>query len=345
MEKISLSALVASLAVKSGCTAAESESFVKGFFNVISESLEAGEAVKVPGLGTFKLVPIENRKSVNITDGSDITIPGHNRIVFVATREVAEKINKPFAIFNSVELESGIDESILNELNVEKGEREIEEYENNIPTNNIDEDIKEDSQEIVGSKDVTSDTDYIEEPVDSLADSVCQKNSSGRWKFLVGFACGLLLALVVSLFLYSYFLSDDASILGNLISKRENKILIENGESHLPDSVIPSSNIQEIKSDTGMPEVDTQPSQIIVYDTIGAHRYLTTMAQDHYGNFNLWPYIYEENKAFLGHPDRIKPGTRVVIPSLQKYNVDAQNPDDIKEAKKLGYEIYRRYSE
>ena len=87
----------------------------------------------------------------------------------------------------------------------------------------------------------------------------------------------------------------------------------------------------------------TRPSDEKVYDTITKTRYLTTMAQDHYGNFNFWPYIYKENQAILGHPDRIRPGTRVVVPKLSKYGVSADNPKDIAAAKRLGVEIYSRY--
>lgn len=90
-------------------------------------------------------------------------------------------------------------------------------------------------------------------------------------------------------------------------------------------------------------EVPTAPSDVVVYDTISTTRYLTTMAKAHYGNYNLWPYIYEENQSFLGHPDRIRPGTPVVIPKLSKYGVDPTNSDDIEKAKKLGVEIYARY--
>ena len=81
-----------------------------------------------------------------------------------------------------------------------------------------------------------------------------------------------------------------------------------------------------------------------VYDTITKTRYLTTMAKEHYGNYHLWPYIYEENKSILGHPDRIRPGTRVRIPSLEKYGIDPKNPDDIAKAKKKGVQIYAKWS-
>ena len=88
---------------------------------------------------------------------------------------------------------------------------------------------------------------------------------------------------------------------------------------------------------------NTQPSDQPVYDTISRTRFLTTMAKEHYGNFNLWPYIYEENKQILGHPDRIKPGTRVVIPPKEKYGIDPMNEDCIAKAKQKGEEIYARY--
>lgn len=107
-----------------------------------------------------------------------------------------------------------------------------------------------------------------------------------------------------------------------------------------PDSV---SQAEAANTDA---KVDTPPSDTKAtdkWDTIGTRRYLTTMAKEHYGNYHLWPYIYEENKRILGHPDRIKPGTRVRIPDLKKYGIDPRNPEDIKRAKRLGVQIYSRY--
>lgn len=117
----------------------------------------------------------------------------------------------------------------------------------------------------------------------------------------------------------------------------------------LNDSTLTIDNESEDSSSSysaaDMTEADapTTPSDVIVYDTIGTTRYLTTMAKEHYGNFNLWPYIYEENKSILGHPDRIRPGTPVVIPKLSKYGVDASKKEDIEKAKEMGVEIYARY--
>lgn len=94
-------------------------------------------------------------------------------------------------------------------------------------------------------------------------------------------------------------------------------------------------------------EVDTHPSDMKtitpVEDVITTTRYLTTVAREHYGNDAFWSYIYEENKSFLGHPDRIRPGTKIIVPPLSKYGVNPKNPDDIKKAKRKGVEIYSRY--
>ncbi len=79
------------------------------------------------------------------------------------------------------------------------------------------------------------------------------------------------------------------------------------------------------------------------YDTITKKRFLTTMAKEYYGDYNLWPFIYDENKAILGHPDRIKPGTRVVIPPASKYGIDASNAACVAKAKRRGQQIYSKY--
>ena len=100
---------------------------------------------------------------------------------------------------------------------------------------------------------------------------------------------------------------------------------------------------KEEKSDNKESVAATPASDKPKYDTITKSRFLTTMAKEYYGNYHLWPYIYKENEKILGHPDRIKPGTRIVIPDLAKYHVSASNPNDIKKAKEMGVQIYNRY--
>ena len=95
------------------------------------------------------------------------------------------------------------------------------------------------------------------------------------------------------------------------------------------DAVAPS-----VKAQTSAPKVVT--------DTVSGHRYLTTMARKYYGNHSFWVYIYEENADKIGNPDRIRPGTVVVIPPASKYNIDASNPASVRRATAKIGEIERR---
>lgn len=78
-----------------------------------------------------------------------------------------------------------------------------------------------------------------------------------------------------------------------------------------------------------------------VTDKVTDTRFLTTIAREHYGNLYFWPYIYMANAEKLGNPDKIQPGTEVVVPELASYGVDPLNKKDIQKAKKLGVKVYQ----
>ena len=80
------------------------------------------------------------------------------------------------------------------------------------------------------------------------------------------------------------------------------------------------------------------------YDVVTSHQFLTTLAGKYYGVKDYWVYIYEANKAHLHHPDRIKPGTRILIPEISEYLSDpAPSEANIKQARNLAAQIYARY--
>ena len=81
----------------------------------------------------------------------------------------------------------------------------------------------------------------------------------------------------------------------------------------------------------------------VITDTVSSTNYLAIMARKYYGNTEFWVYIYKENEAILGHPDRVPAGTVVVIPPASKYGIDANDPESIKRAKKLNGPIYAPY--
>ena len=410
------------LADKSGRSKRFSEDFLREFFSLISERLEAGESVKIKGLGTFRLSRVEPRKSVDVTTGEAMEISGHSKVVFVPAKELASAVNAPFEAFTAIEISDDADisqlfsEEVINNINLtdEPSEQDINESEElteMLPdeTKKEDADIQEKEEFVI----VAPATDYNEaeekdknynEPIETVNevteefatdirdseelkeieppgnenvlenedfnDSDQQDTTSinddleyldethehkTKWKkglviSLVAAVC----ALFATFALWYVFATNDfngifnrtTSVAKSDISEADHSAATskssrdqtENALIKIEDTISDSANNIEEES-----EVPTTPSDPIVYDTISTTRYLTTMAKAHYGNYNLWPFIYEENKAKLGHPDRIRPGTPVVIPKLSKYGIDASNPADIDKAKKMGVEIYARY--
>ena len=227
-----------------------------------------------------------------------------------------------------------------------------------------DEDASSDDETITPDDEKTSsivceDFSPVDEetsPVDedsSVDVETSPKPAKGRFwlGFLVGFAAAFFVAFIIyGTFLY---IGDSQSLHTNQV-QTPSAVTADAKSSADPatdQSVAAQKANQSAESDqpkveqkaTETPEVNTRPSDSPLYDTITKTRYLTTMAKDHYGNYHLWPYIYMENQKFLGHPDRITPGTKVVVPPLSKYGVDPSNPEHIKKAKQLGIEIYKKY--
>lgn len=109
-KKLNFTDLCNFYAKASGVPAAEAESFVHAFFEIVVEGLEKDGAVKINGLGTFKLVEVESRSSVNINTGERFEIDGHKRLTFVPADSLKEIINAPFAMFEPVEVEDDFDD-------------------------------------------------------------------------------------------------------------------------------------------------------------------------------------------------------------------------------------------
>lgn len=105
--KILLQDLSAKLAQKKRLSAKESDAFLKVFFETISEFVIKDKIVKVKGLGTFKLIDVLDRESVNVNTGERFIIPGHSKISFTPDAELKNKVNKPFELFQTVVINEG----------------------------------------------------------------------------------------------------------------------------------------------------------------------------------------------------------------------------------------------
>lgn len=108
-EKIILPDLINLLCEKQGMDKKDAELFVKTMFDLIKEALEKDKYVKIKGLGTFKLTEVGSRESVHINTGERIEIQGHTKVSFTPDATMKDLINKPFAHFESVVLNDGVE--------------------------------------------------------------------------------------------------------------------------------------------------------------------------------------------------------------------------------------------
>lgn len=430
--KITLTVLAQMLSGRTGRTRKECEEVLRSFFQTVSQTLSAGEAVKVKGFGTFKVSRVEARRSVDVSTGQDNEIPAHSRIVFLPAKELAAVVNRPFEMFETIELSDTIDDSqiaytdeeeeyaetvpdpetaasepdmtdstsgttsevapesesesaseVTSEVTSESALAANVQHEplitvaEEVPVVATDSTVASDSYEIEGDDteteevaDGASESADITEKEPESAGITTEKISGARRRFRNGFIWGIVAALAVlaagaSL---AYMLNKDFSqkvnvVLGyapadvplaksDAVAAGEEARNAEALAARVTDEIDRLNTGEKGSSDLDIgiddkdstgEEVPTQPSDKPVYDTITATSALGTMARKHYGNYHFWPYIYKENEKILGHPDRIRPGTRVVIPPLSKYGVNPKKPEDIAKAKRLDAEIYARY--
>lgn len=233
MEKKNLSDLIDALQTLIPEARENNDLFVKTFFKTIVKGLEKDKYVKVKGFGTFKVISVSPRESVDINSGERIEIKGHSKITFTPDAEVREAVNSPFAHLQSVVINEGTDISQMdttdneaideihkgmqtetNEVSVEEEPTEkVEEISDNVDEQKPNEDdVPEDSQEQEGvSEDAVSVEESIntegEEEVDEESNTdndevVARKEENNKRKFVVaimvtailGFAVGFLVA-------------------------------------------------------------------------------------------------------------------------------------------------------
>ena len=439
-QKITFSELCSAISQRAGLPRRETEDFLRAMFSLVADSLAKGESVKIKGIGTFKLVAVGARKSVDVTTGAEIRIPGHSKVSFVPAKALAAAVNAPFAAFEPVEMAESLTEQELEATGVEESAAPASEAADESVTTVADEpseaplapfilqpsdaagEMPSGEETVIeeSAEDASAFSDgYVDEsrdPAEETPPEQPQRVENPEWTvtecggenqecggenqgygaenqgygaenqgygaetaspspqpgrngrrpkygFIGGFVCALamvaLIAIVVILFFPGLLRYSDAapdSLEALYVDVKEQVVSPQNAVPSRPvsareaaekESLTPptaSSQPQESTQTAAAAEEPSAAPQAKVYDTITRTRYLTTMAKEHYGNYHLWPYIYEENKAFLGHPDHIRPGTRVVVPPLSKYGVDPSDPDDIIKAKRKGVAIYAAFN-
>ena len=120
MGKVSVAWIAEAIAGKHGLSQKDAEQFVATFFDLINEALHEEKMVKVKGLGTFKVIDVRERESINVNTGERVVIESHGKISFTPDPIMRDLVNKPFAQFETVMLNDDVDIEELNAVSVDE---------------------------------------------------------------------------------------------------------------------------------------------------------------------------------------------------------------------------------
>lgn len=351
-EKLNIQDLIDTLAVKHGMDRKNADSFVKEFFQLIEESLEHDKYVKIKGLGTFKLIGVGSRESINVNTGERFEIQGHTKVSFTPEPTLKDIINRPFSHFETVALNEG---TVLDDTPVEN-DNEEEDAVLSVKEENMQEEVKDEQNETVAD---IPETEPEPEPESSQQEAVVKKTSdSSTMKYFIGIVVFIVL-LCGSAVVFMYYpslldspvaeSSEKETLAGQVMDKpvipqEEDKALadsvvaqnsvVAHGSVVVPDSVkepIKTDNVS--KAAVQAPKMVVQTKKTVPFEpdsvkytiegtettyTIKEGETLTRVALRFYGTKALWPYIVKHNPKVIKNPDNVPYGTTIKIPKLVK---------------------------
>ena len=172
MGKYTIQQLAEILVKKNGLNEKEAQDFVVAIFEIVKEGLEQDKLVKIKGFGTFKIIDIDPRASINVNTGERVLIEGHQKITFTPDAVMKEMVNRPFSQFETVILNDGVDLSEIdrtynfepdNNTGVEESETEKETQDNTQDTQDTQAEVSTEKTTIVEEPEPTI-VETTEEP-------------------------------------------------------------------------------------------------------------------------------------------------------------------------------------
>lgn len=172
--------LAAILADSYGMDAKTSQTFVKTVFEIVEEFIAKDKLVKIKGFGTFKLINVSDRESVNVNTGERIVIAGHSKLTFTPDSALKDAVNRPFADFETTTLNEGtsIEEmerlpmpnSTIGELNQTEEPQPLDDVLDN-PLLDIQEESADYTEDSLQNDDTTVNSDEIAIPITEEVDN------------------------------------------------------------------------------------------------------------------------------------------------------------------------------
>ena len=242
MAKTALQLIADTVAKKHKITVKEAEKFVSAMFDVMNEGLKTDKLVKVKGLGTFKVQAVKPRESVNVNTGERVLIEGHDKVSFTPDATMKELVNKPFAQFETVVLNDGVDFTDIDSK-----------YENEATLENADETTVSANNTAMPDTKVVSPNE--EETTDSTNETAngAQENTIEQ---------------------YTSTVKDSAETVSE--PEKDHEIVVAKQEVAIETEAEPIKNTSETTEEEPIPLVETQPENIAEEPTVTAEMPVAT---------------------------------------------------------------------
>lgn len=242
MAKTALQLIADTVAKKHKITVKDAEKFVSAMFDVMNEGLKTDKLVKVKGLGTFKVQAVKPRESVNVNTGERVLIEGHDKVSFTPDATMKELVNKPFAQFETVVLNDGVDFTDIDSK-----------YENEATLENADETTVSTNNAAIPDTKVVSSNE--EETTDST-----NETANG--------------AQETTIEQYTSTVKDSVETVSE--PGKDHEIVVAKQEVAIETEAEPIKNTSETTEEEPIPLVETQPENIAEEPTVTAEMPVAT---------------------------------------------------------------------
>ena len=369
--RLTIQDLAGLLAEYTGKDKNSSERFLREFIAVVSEGVYTDKLVKVKGIGTFKIIPVEKRESIHVNTGERFVIPEHYKFSFLPDKELRELVNKPFSFFETTELRENVDftdmDVVLDEPDIKETEDEsIEEMipeEKHLPEEEPvvfseegsavppEEDPVVFSEEEPAGQPEDGGMDTLEPVVDEHSDSSGPDSPSEevetgpdaerkkpRTKRIAVVSMFVFLLMLFNIGLYlnrAYFFKKGKEPLRiDTVFPKGETVATE----AVPDTTIVFANEDSSQTvgETTVenPEVEPEATspKVIARVKIEPGSRLTLISLKYYGSKLFWVYLYEYNRAVITDPNNVPIGTVIEVPAPEMYGIDRRDRSSIEKA-------------
>ena len=369
--RLTIQDLAGLLAEYTGKDKNSSERFLREFIAVVSEGVYTDKLVKVKGIGTFKIIPVEKRESIHVNTGERFVIPEHYKFSFLPDKELRELVNKPFSFFETTELRENVDftdmDVVLDEPNIKETEDEsIEEMipeEKHLPEEEPvvfseegsavppEEDPVVFSEEEPAGQPEDEGMDTLEPVVDERSDSSGPDSPSEevetgpdaerkkpRTKRIAVVSMFVFLLMLFNIGLYlnrAYFFKKGKEPLRiDTVFPKGETVATE----AVPDTTIVFANEDSSQTvgETTVENPEVEPEavspKVIARVKIEPGSRLTLISLKYYGSKLFWVYLYEYNRAVITDPNNVPIGTVIEVPAPEMYGIDRRDRSSIEKA-------------